>query len=102
MNADIASQYLFDRRGELPNAKRVCAPRAARRETACAALAGAAEESQAGDDTNSPAGGTPMQTNRERILTTHTGSLPRPPELRALLVKKDQGEAHDKAELARL
>src|ERR1700722_12991954 len=43
-----------------------------------------------------------MQTSRERILTTHTGSLPRPPELRALLVKKDQGEACDKSELERL
>jgi 5-methyltetrahydropteroyltriglutamate--homocysteine methyltransferase len=43
-----------------------------------------------------------MQTSRDRILTTHTGSLPRPPELRALLVKKDQGEPHDKAELERL
>ena len=43
-----------------------------------------------------------MQTSRDRILTTHVGSLPRPPELRQLLVKKDQGEAYDKAELARL
>ena len=43
-----------------------------------------------------------MQTSRDRILTTHTGSLPRPPELRALLVKKDQGEPYDKADLERL
>ena len=43
-----------------------------------------------------------MQTSRDRILTTHTGSLPRPPALRALLVEKDQGRAYDKAELARL
>jgi 5-methyltetrahydropteroyltriglutamate--homocysteine methyltransferase len=43
-----------------------------------------------------------MKTSQDRILTTHTGSLPRPPELRALLVKKDQGEPYDKAELARL
>jgi 5-methyltetrahydropteroyltriglutamate--homocysteine methyltransferase len=43
-----------------------------------------------------------MQTSRERILTTHTGSLPRPPELRALLVKKDRGEPYEKAELERL
>src|SRR3954453_6213333 len=43
-----------------------------------------------------------MQTSRDRILTTHTGSLPPPPELRALLVKKDQGEAFDQAELERL
>ncbi|HZT88230.1 MAG TPA: cobalamin-independent methionine synthase II family protein [Stellaceae bacterium] len=43
-----------------------------------------------------------MQTSRDRILTTHVGSLPRPPELRALLVKKDQGEPYDRAELKRL
>jgi 5-methyltetrahydropteroyltriglutamate--homocysteine methyltransferase len=43
-----------------------------------------------------------MKTSQDRILTTHTGSLPRPSELRAVLVKKDQGEAYDKAELERL
>ena len=43
-----------------------------------------------------------MQTSRDRILTTHTGSLPRPPELRALLVKKDRGDPYDNAELVRL
>ena len=43
-----------------------------------------------------------MQTSRDRILTTHVGSLPRPPQLRELLVKKDKGEPYDKAELARL
>lgn len=43
-----------------------------------------------------------MQTSRDRILTTHTGSLPRPPELRALLVAKDKGEPYDRAELDRL
>jgi 5-methyltetrahydropteroyltriglutamate--homocysteine methyltransferase len=43
-----------------------------------------------------------MKTSQDRILTTHTGSLPRPPELRALLVEKDQGRPYDKAELARL
>jgi len=42
-----------------------------------------------------------MQTSRNRILTTHTGSLPRPPVLRDLLVKKDQGEPYDAAQLAR-
>src|SRR5215469_4585852 len=47
-------------------------------------------------------GETPMKTSQDRILTTHVGSLPRPPELRQLLVRKDQGEAHDKAELNRL
>ena len=43
-----------------------------------------------------------MKTSQDRILTTHVGSLPRPPELRQLLVRKDQGEAYDKAELDRL
>jgi 5-methyltetrahydropteroyltriglutamate--homocysteine methyltransferase len=43
-----------------------------------------------------------MKTSTDRILTTHVGSLPRPLELRALLVKKDQGQPYDKAELARL
>ena len=42
-----------------------------------------------------------MKTSTDRILTTHVGSLPRPPELRELLVRKDQGEAYDKAELDR-
>ena len=43
-----------------------------------------------------------MRLSTNRILTTHVGSLPRPPELRQLLVQKDQGEPHDKAELDRL
>jgi 5-methyltetrahydropteroyltriglutamate--homocysteine methyltransferase len=43
-----------------------------------------------------------MKTSQDRILTTHVGSLPRPPELKALLVRKDQGEAYDKAALDRL
>jgi 5-methyltetrahydropteroyltriglutamate--homocysteine methyltransferase len=43
-----------------------------------------------------------MKTSTDRILTTHVGSLPRPAALRELLVKKDTGEAYDKAELARL
>src|SRR5437667_8586975 len=43
-----------------------------------------------------------MQTSQDRILTSHTGSLPRPPQLRDLLVKKDQGEPYDKAALDRL
>jgi 5-methyltetrahydropteroyltriglutamate--homocysteine methyltransferase len=41
-----------------------------------------------------------MKTSSDRISTTHVGSLPRPAALRDLLVKKDKGEAHDKAELA--
>src|SRR5438046_2915929 len=43
-----------------------------------------------------------MKTSRDRILTTHVGSLPRPTELRQLLVAKDKGEPYEKAELARL
>jgi 5-methyltetrahydropteroyltriglutamate--homocysteine methyltransferase len=43
-----------------------------------------------------------MKTSQDRILTTHVGSLPRPPELRQMLVRKDQGEPFDKAELDRL
>src|SRR6476661_8638856 len=43
-----------------------------------------------------------MKTSQDRMLTTHVGSLPRPPELRELLVRKDQGEAYDKAALERL
>jgi 5-methyltetrahydropteroyltriglutamate--homocysteine methyltransferase len=43
-----------------------------------------------------------MKTSRDRILTTHVGSLPRPPELRQMLVSKDQDQPYDKEELARL
>jgi 5-methyltetrahydropteroyltriglutamate--homocysteine methyltransferase len=43
-----------------------------------------------------------MKTSTDRILTTHVGSLPRPPALRDLLVKKDQGQPYDKGELTRL
>src|SRR5499427_8382486 len=42
-----------------------------------------------------------MRTSVNRILTTHVGSLPRPPELKQLLVRKDQGEPYDTAELDR-
>ena len=42
-----------------------------------------------------------MKTSRDRILTTHVGSLPRPAALREMLVKKDKGEPYDKAELDR-
>jgi 5-methyltetrahydropteroyltriglutamate--homocysteine methyltransferase len=43
-----------------------------------------------------------MKTSQDRILTTHVGSLPRPPQLKELLVRKDQGEAYDNAEFDRL
>src|SRR2546428_1014558 len=42
-----------------------------------------------------------MKRSESRILTTHTGSLPRPPALRDLLVRQDRGEAVDAAALAR-
>ena len=43
-----------------------------------------------------------MQRSDHRILTTHTGSLPRPPELTRLYVRRARGEAVDPAELDRL
>ena len=39
-----------------------------------------------------------MKRSESRILTTHAGSLPRPPELRAMLDAKSQGQAYDQAE----
>ena len=43
-----------------------------------------------------------MRRSKDRILTTHTGSLPRPPELTHLYVRRAQGESVDPAELERL
>ena len=43
-----------------------------------------------------------MKLSTDRILTTHVGSLPRSPELSALLLKKDHGEPYDAADLTRL
>ncbi len=42
-----------------------------------------------------------MHRSETRILTTHVGSLPRPPVLRDLLVRKDRGEAVDPTALDR-
>src|SRR5262249_20377362 len=36
-----------------------------------------------------------MKRSTSRILTTHTGSLPRPPQLRELLLARDRGEPID-------
>src|SRR3954452_1466531 len=36
-----------------------------------------------------------MKRSVDRILTTHTGSLPRPPDLREQLVRRDRGETVD-------
>src|SRR5436305_4263427 len=41
-----------------------------------------------------------MQTSTDRILTTHAGSLPRPPRLLDLVVRHAQGEAVDQAAYA--
>jgi 5-methyltetrahydropteroyltriglutamate--homocysteine methyltransferase len=43
-----------------------------------------------------------MQWSNERILTTHTGSLPRPPELTRLYVQRARGDTVDPAEIDRL
>ena len=40
-----------------------------------------------------------MLYSADRILTTHAGSLPRPDDLRSLVVKKATGDAHDEAAL---
>ena len=42
-----------------------------------------------------------MKRSEHRILTTHVGSLPRPPALRDLLVRQDRGEAVDRGAFAR-
>src|SRR5690348_8679858 len=42
-----------------------------------------------------------MKRSTERILTTHTGSLPRPDDLVSLLYARDQGEAVDEVAFQR-
>src|SRR5918911_4749473 len=42
-----------------------------------------------------------MHRSAERILTTHVGSLPRPPALRDLLIRQERGEAIDAVEFER-
>ena len=42
-----------------------------------------------------------MHRSAERILTTHVGSLPRPPALRDLLIRQERGEVIDAVEFAR-
>ena len=41
-----------------------------------------------------------MQRSSQRILTTHTGSLPRPPALRDMLIAKETGQSYDDEALA--
>jgi 5-methyltetrahydropteroyltriglutamate--homocysteine methyltransferase len=43
-----------------------------------------------------------MQRSSERILTTHTGSLPRPPELVTALYEREQSEGPDEATMREL
>src|SRR5712692_8363755 len=42
-------------------------------------------------------GGSRMKRSTHRILTTHTGSLPRPDDLVTLMRAKEGGELHDQA-----
>jgi 5-methyltetrahydropteroyltriglutamate--homocysteine methyltransferase len=42
-----------------------------------------------------------MLYSKDRILTTHAGSLPRPPELREFVVARTNGQAYDSAALDR-
>ena len=41
-----------------------------------------------------------MKRSTDRILTTHVGSLPRPEDLRAMILEKQQGQAVDEAAFA--
>jgi 5-methyltetrahydropteroyltriglutamate--homocysteine methyltransferase len=41
-----------------------------------------------------------MKRSSDRILTTHTGSLPRPPDLRELITAREEGRAVDPAAFA--
>src|SRR6202046_5293895 len=41
-----------------------------------------------------------MKTSTDRVLTTHVGSLPRPPELLAQIMAREVGESVDEAEFA--
>src|SRR5437870_5252233 len=41
-----------------------------------------------------------MKRSTERILTTHTGSLPRPDNLMQMMIAKEQGKQVDASELA--
>ena len=43
-----------------------------------------------------------MKHSTDRILTTHVGSMPRPPELRAMLDAKQALEPYDEAAMATL
>jgi 5-methyltetrahydropteroyltriglutamate--homocysteine methyltransferase len=53
-----------------------------------------------GDPTKTGAGHTDMQRSIDRILTTHSGSIPRPPELHELLIERGDGELVDEDAVA--
>ena len=42
-----------------------------------------------------------MKRSTDRILTTHVGSLPRPPDIQQMLLARDAGQPYDKDLLAR-
>src|SRR6187551_3163083 len=65
---------------------------------ACSALV----SGKLGKEPAFPPKGVTMRRSEDRILTTHTGSLPRPPELTRLYVRRARGESVDPAELERL
>jgi len=48
---------------------------------------------------NLTSGGNPMLYSTDRIITTHAGSLPRPPDLRDMVVAKANSEPYDPTEL---
>ena len=43
-----------------------------------------------------------MKISTDRILTSHVGSLPRPDDAVALLLRKERGEPYDQAEFDRV
>src|SRR5262249_57852783 len=47
------------------------------------------------------AGRSEMKRSTDRILTTHAGSLPRPPDLWQMVIAKSSGKPYDQAALDR-
>jgi 5-methyltetrahydropteroyltriglutamate--homocysteine methyltransferase len=54
---------------------------------------------QFGAETNKQTGRMSMKSSSDRIITTHAGSLPRPPELLKLIRAKAAGQSYDEKEL---
>src|SRR5262249_34859001 len=59
-----------------------------------------AQSGYAARSTSFHAFGAPMINSRDRILTTHVGSLPRNQKLSDLLVRREAGQPYDGAEMA--